>query len=82
MAADIFMSSGLLESVIVTEFQTTEALSSSDLTKANYIISRLSMVERENAILRINSRTFLHVKKRRRHDDENEVDSQYVHSDP
>jgi hypothetical protein len=40
--------SSLLESVIVTAFQATEAYSSLDLTKAKYSIRRLSMVEKEN----------------------------------
>jgi hypothetical protein len=40
--------SSLLESVIVTEFQATEAYSSLDLTKAKYSISRLYMVEKKN----------------------------------
>jgi hypothetical protein len=44
----LYMRSSLLESVIVTKFQATEAYSSMDLTKAKYSISRLSMVEIEN----------------------------------
>jgi hypothetical protein len=39
---------------MVTEFQAAEAYSSLDLTKANYGISRLSMVEKENVSVRIN----------------------------
>jgi hypothetical protein len=39
------MLSSLLESVIVTKFQATEAYSSLDLTKAKYGISRLSKAE-------------------------------------
>jgi hypothetical protein len=47
------MLSSLLDSVIVTEFQATEAYSSLDLTKAKYSISRLFMVEKQNASIRI-----------------------------
>jgi hypothetical protein len=50
--------SSLLESVIVTEFQATEAFSSLDQTKAKYSISRLSMVEKENISARINPNSF------------------------
>jgi hypothetical protein len=45
------MRRSLLESVIVTEFQATEAYSSLDLTKAENSISRLSEVEKENVII-------------------------------
>jgi hypothetical protein len=51
--------SSLLESVIVTEFQATEAYSSLDLTKAKYSISRLSMVEKENVSVRINPNSLI-----------------------
>jgi hypothetical protein len=53
------MHSSLLESVIVTEFQATEAYSSFDLTKAKYRISRLYIVEKENVSLRINPNNFI-----------------------
>jgi hypothetical protein len=39
-----------LESVIVTDFQATEAYSSLGLTKTKYSIIRLSVVEMENVI--------------------------------
>jgi hypothetical protein len=51
--------SGLLESVIVIGFQATEEYSSLDLTKANYSISRLPMVEKENVRVQINSNSFI-----------------------
>jgi hypothetical protein len=53
------MRSSLLGSVIVTEFQATEAYSSLDLTKAKYSISRLSMIEKENVIVRISPNNFI-----------------------
>jgi hypothetical protein len=59
------MRSSLLESAIVTEFQATEAYSSLDLTKAKYSTSRLSMIEKENVIARINSNNFIAYEKRR-----------------
>jgi hypothetical protein len=40
------MRSSLLESVIITEFQATEAYSNLDLTKAKYSMSTLSVVEK------------------------------------
>jgi hypothetical protein len=52
------MRSGLLESVIVTEFQVKEAYSSSDLTKAKYNINRLSKIKKENVIVRISLSNF------------------------
>jgi hypothetical protein len=59
MAANFFCTcSSLLESVIVTEFQATEAYSSLDLTKAKYRISRLSMVQKENVIVQISPNNF------------------------
>jgi hypothetical protein len=51
--------SSLLESVIVTEFQATEAYSSLDLTKAQNSMSRLSKVEKENVSVRINPNSFI-----------------------
>jgi hypothetical protein len=48
------MPSSLLQPVIVLEFQTTDAYSSLDLTKAKHSISRLSMVAKENVNVRIN----------------------------
>jgi hypothetical protein len=73
---DLFSSSGevsevsplrtsLLKSVIVTEFQVTEAYSSLDRTKAKYSISRLFMVERENVILRISPSNFSECEERK-----------------
>jgi hypothetical protein len=53
-----FMCSSLLESVIITEFQETEACSSLDLTKAKYSIDRLSEVQKENVILPISHSNF------------------------
>jgi hypothetical protein len=43
----LYMRSSLLESVIVTEFKTTEVYSSLYLTKAKYSIRRLSKVEKD-----------------------------------
>jgi hypothetical protein len=54
----------LLESVIVTEFQATEAYSSFDPTKAKYSINRLPKVEKERMILRINPSKFIASEKR------------------
>jgi hypothetical protein len=59
------MPSSLLESVIVTEFQATDAYSSLDLTKAKYSIGRLSMVEKENVSLRINANNFFACEERK-----------------
>jgi hypothetical protein len=75
------MCSSLLDSVIVTEFQATEAYSNLDLTKAKYI-SRLSVVEIENVSVRINPNRFIACEKENQLDYENEVYNQYVHSDP
>jgi hypothetical protein len=52
------MRSSLLESVLVTEFQTTEAYSNFALTKAKYSINKLSMVEKEKVIVQINPNNF------------------------
>jgi hypothetical protein len=60
------MRSSLLESVIVTEYQATEAYSSFDLTKANFSI------EKENLSVLINPNSFIACEKRKHHD-ENEV---------
>jgi hypothetical protein len=58
------MRSSLLESVLVIEFQTTEAYCSFDLTIALYSIRRLSRVEKENVIVRINANNYIvHEKK-------------------
>jgi hypothetical protein len=62
--------SSLLESVIVTEFQGTEAYSNLDLTKAKYSISRLSMIGKENVSVRINPNIFIVCEKSQH--DENE----------
>jgi hypothetical protein len=59
------MRSSILESVIVTEFQATEAYSSLDLTKAKYSISRLSIVEQESVSVRINPNNFIACEKRK-----------------
>jgi chorismate-pyruvate lyase len=56
--------SSLLESVIVTEFQATEAYSSLDLTKANYSITRLFVAEKEKASIRIKPNSFIECEKR------------------
>jgi hypothetical protein len=45
------MRSSSLESVIVTEFQATEAYVGLDLTKVKYCISRLYMAEKGNVIV-------------------------------
>jgi hypothetical protein len=55
--------SSLLESVIVTDFQATEAYSSLDMTKAKYSISRLSMAEKENVSVQINPNNFIECEK-------------------
>jgi hypothetical protein len=47
------MSSGLLESVTVTEFQAINAYSSLHLTKEKYRIYRLSVAKKKNSIIRI-----------------------------
>jgi hypothetical protein len=52
-----------LKSVIVREFQATEAYSSLDLIKAKYNISRLSEVEKGNVIVRINNNNNNNLKK-------------------
>jgi hypothetical protein len=48
----------LLESVIVTEFQATEAYFSWDPAKAKYSISKLSEVEKRNGVVRISQSNF------------------------
>jgi hypothetical protein len=55
--------SSLLESVIVTEPQATEAYSNLDLTKAKHSISRLYMIENENVRVRINPNNFIAYEK-------------------
>jgi hypothetical protein len=59
------MRSSLLESVIIIQFQATEAYShfSLDLTKAKYRISKLSVAENENVIVRINLVNFIACEK-------------------
>jgi hypothetical protein len=59
------MRSSLLELIIVTEFQATGAFSSLDLTKAKYSMSRLSVVEKENGIVRISPSNFSACEKRK-----------------
>jgi hypothetical protein len=76
------MRSSLLESVIITEFQATEAYSSFVLTETKYSISRLSKVEKENVIVQLALVIPEHVKKENRHDDENEVCNQYAYPNP
>jgi hypothetical protein len=71
-----------LESVIVTEFQATEAYSILDLTKAKCSINRLTVVEKENVSVRINPINFIACEKENQHDDKNEVCYQYVHPYP
>jgi hypothetical protein len=61
----VCMRSSLLESAIITEFQATEAYSSSELMKAKYSISRLSKVEKENVIVRISPSNFNACEKRK-----------------
>jgi hypothetical protein len=53
-----------------------------DLTKAKYSINRLSVVEKENAIVRISPSDFSACEKKNRHDDENEVCNHYAHPNP
>jgi hypothetical protein len=66
MAADFLcMRSSLLDSVVVTEFQATEAYYSLYLTKAKYSISKLSKVEKENVIARIIPSNFIVCEKRK-----------------
>jgi hypothetical protein len=45
------MCSSLFESVIITEFHTTEPYSSLDLTKVKYTINKLFLVENENVTM-------------------------------
>jgi hypothetical protein len=72
----------LLESVIVTEFQATEAYSNLDLTtKAKNSISRLSKVENEK-MYELTLIVSLHEKKDNRHADGNEVYIRYIHLEP
>jgi hypothetical protein len=52
------MHSSLLEFAIVTEFQAPEAYSNLIMTKTKYNISRRSLVEKENVIVRINPSNF------------------------
>jgi hypothetical protein len=59
------MRSRLLESVIVTEFQATEAYSSLDLTKEKYSISKASMVQKKSLSVRINPNNFVAHEKRK-----------------
>jgi hypothetical protein len=67
------MRSRLLESIVVTEFQATEAYSSSDSTKAKYSISRLSEVEKEDVSVPISRNNFIACEKKTKnqHDNEN-----------
>jgi hypothetical protein len=66
MAANFLCTrSSLLESVVVTEFQATEAYLNLDLTKVKYSISRLSVVEKENVSVRINPNSFIEYEKRK-----------------
>jgi hypothetical protein len=58
------MGSSLLESAITAEFQATEADSSLDLTEAKRSISKLSVVEKENARVRIDPNNFTACEKR------------------
>jgi hypothetical protein len=77
------MRSSLLKSVIITKLQATEAYPSLDLTKVKYSISSLSVVENKNIIIRISPSNFIAcVKRKNQYDDENEVHSQYLHTDP
>jgi hypothetical protein len=65
-----FYALSLMESLIVTEFQATEAYSSLDLTKAKYSISRLLKLEKSNVISQIIPSNFNACGKNR-HDNEN-----------
>jgi hypothetical protein len=70
------MRSGLLESIIITGFQTTHEYLSSDLTKAKYSVSRMSKVEKENIIVRISPGNFSACEKSR-HGDKNKIYNQF-----
>jgi hypothetical protein len=61
----IYTRSSCFQSVIVTDLQATEAFSGLDLTKAKHSISRLSVVEKENVIVRIISNNFGACEKRK-----------------
>jgi hypothetical protein len=62
-----------LASVFVIEFQTTEAYSNVDLTIAIYSIRRLSRVEKENVVVRINPNNFIECENKNLRVDENGV---------
>jgi hypothetical protein len=59
LQAFLCIRSSLLESVFVIEFQATEAYSNLGLTKTVYSIKRLSKVEKENVIVRMNPSNFI-----------------------
>jgi hypothetical protein len=75
------MRSSLFKSVMVTDFQATEAYtySSLDLTKAKYSINTLAVVENEDVIVRTSPSNFITCEKEDRQDHENEVYNQYAH---
>jgi hypothetical protein len=76
------MHSGLLESVIMTGFQATEAYLSLYLTKAKCSISRLSKWKKKMLLCELAPVISVHVTKENRHDDANEVCSQYAQPNP
>jgi hypothetical protein len=76
------MRSSLLEPVIVTDFQATEAHSSLDLTKQN--IASVDCLRSEKGMLLCELALVIsvHVNKENRHDDEIEVRNQHAHPNP
>jgi hypothetical protein len=65
VAKGLFVHSSLLETVIITEFQATEAYSSLDLTNAKYSISKLSEVEKGKVVVQISPSNFSACEKRK-----------------
>jgi hypothetical protein len=59
------MRSSLLGSVNVTEFPAAEPYSNLDVTKVKYSVSRLSMVEKEDASVQINANNFIVCEERK-----------------
>jgi hypothetical protein len=66
----------------VIEFPTSDAYSNLDLTIAIYSIRRLSRVEKEKVIVRINPNNFIACENKNLHVDENGVLKQYALPDP
>jgi hypothetical protein len=67
------MYSSSMELAIVTEFYVTEAHSYLDLTKEEYSITELSMVQRKMWYCELTLAILLHMKKENQHDYENKL---------